>query len=356
MSVTRGADQRPGVAYRRPKGHADRVVVESTGGPGLDAGDLPTDGWIEAVHSDDRGRLVEALSDHEVDVVYRLLVDGDRRWIHERGKTMDDSGDVIGYLFASDDRIEQRRELERQRERLEEFTGAVSHDLRNPLSIAVGNVEIARELCSGTVADKLERAHLALERMDALIRDLLALARQGRSVEDPVETDLEVIVEKAWGTVGVEADAELKIHGTLPRIECDRRRLRQVFENLFRNSIEHGSKGEPSTLQLQSTSDDPPTEKGAADGAAANAPVNIAVGTLPDGDGFYVVDDGPGIDPEERGDVFEPGHSNAPAGTGFGLAIVDRIAKAHGWSTGVEEGETGGARFEFTDVDVVDEE
>jgi len=77
-------------------------------------------------------------------------------------------------------------------------------------------------------------------------------------------------------------------------------------------------------------------------------------GRLPNG--FYVADDGTGIDPSERDAVFDPGHSTERDGTGFGLSIVERIAEAHGWEVSVTESRTGGARFEFTGVDLVDAE
>jgi signal transduction histidine kinase len=54
--------------------------------------------------------------------------------------------------------------------------------------------------------------------------------------------------------------------------------------------------------------------------------------------------------------VFEAGYSPSPGGTGFGLKIVDRIADGHDWDVSVTEGTEGGARFEFTEVDVVSEE
>jgi signal transduction histidine kinase len=79
--------------------------------------------------------------------------------------------------------------------------------------------------------------------------------------------------------------------------------------------------------------------------------VTITVGDLPDG--FSVEDDGPGIAPDEREHVFEGGYSTKANGTGFGLAIVDEIADAHGWEVTVTDGVDGGARFEITGVDIV---
>jgi signal transduction histidine kinase len=93
-----------------------------------------------------------------------------------------------------------------------------------------------------------------------------------------------------------------------------------VFENLFRNAVEH-----------------------------AGDDVTITVGTL-DG-GFYVDDDGPGIPEDERDRVFEAGYSTGEAGTGFGLSIVRDVVEAHGWDIRVVEGADGGARFEITGVE-----
>ncbi|ELZ46466.1 multi-sensor signal transduction histidine kinase, partial [Halorubrum californiense DSM 19288] len=84
----------------------------------------------------------------------------------------------------------------------------------------------------------------------------------------------------------------------------------------------------------------------------AGPEVAVTVGTLSDGDGFYVEDDGPGIDPEDREEAFEAGVTSDPEGTGFGLKIVAEVAEAHGWTVELAESPTGGARFEFRGVDV----
>ncbi|MFB6078318.1 MAG: sensor histidine kinase, partial [Halarchaeum sp.] len=104
------------------------------------------------------------------------------------------------------------------------------------------------------------------------------------------------------------------------RVLADPSRLGQLFENLFRNAVEHGG-------------DD----------------VTVTVGDLDDG--FYVEDDGPGIPADEREVVFEPGYSNEADGTGLGLAIVEQTAAGHDWTLTVSESSAGGARFEITGVE-----
>ena len=338
-------ERRPGVAYRRPDGDPNRLVVEDAGETGLPVDALPRTGWLAATAEADEERLRSAFDadDGVVDVTYRLAVDGEQTWVREVGRT-EAGGDVVGYLLPASDRIERRRRAERQRERLNEFASVVSHDLRNPLSVAVGNVELAKESEGAAVDERLDRAHDALDWMDDLISDLLALAREGRSVEGTESVDLRPVVEAAWRTAGADA-AELSVDGRLPTVECDRRRLRQALENLFRNAVEHGTSGDDSPGD-GSPGDDSPG--GAPDSSASDASLRVSVGSLPDG--FYVADDGTGIDPAERESVFEPGHTTADDGTGFGLAIVERIAEAHGWSVSVTESRAGGARFEFEGV------
>jgi nitrogen-specific signal transduction histidine kinase len=214
-----------------------------------------------------------------------------------------------------------REKLERQNDRLSEFASIVSHDLRNPLNVATGKVDIARETSDST---HLDEARDALDRMDALVTDLLELARQGSVIEDVDEVTLAAVAEDAWANVATD-DTELVVEADGP-VEADRDRLLQLLENLFRNSVEHGT----------------------GDRSDATATLTVTVGILPEG--FYVVDTGPGIPPDERDAVFERGHSTND-GTGLGLPIVQAIAEAHGWTVDLREGDAGGVRFEFVGVD-----
>ena len=82
--------------------------------------------------------------------------------------------------------------------------------------------------------------------------------------------------------------------------------------------------------------------------------MTLQVGRLEDEHGFYVEDDGPGIPPEERDRIFETGYTTSLEGTVPGLAIVQRIITAHDWTIVATESEGGGARFEITDVEIVE--
>ncbi len=204
--------------------------------------------------------------------------------------------------------IQDRKQRE---ERLEKFASVVSHDLRGPLNVILGRLELARERGE---TEHLEAAEAAADRMSALIEDLLWLAREGRTVGDPSEVALDGAVREAWTTVETE-EADLVVETDLT-VQADPDRLRELFENLVRNAVTH-----------------------------AGPAVTVRVEETPEG--FAVVDDGPGIGADDPDVVFEEGYTTSEDGTGFGLAIVERIAEGHGWSVGVETGKPGGARFVF---------
>lgn len=210
------------------------------------------------------------------------------------------------------DQEQKQAELIQENERLETFAGIVSHDLRNPLNVAQGRLELAREECNSDNFEAIERAH---DRMEALIENLLMVARHGESVTDPEEVSLDEMVTTCWGNVQTgNATLLTDIHGT---IQADRSRFKQLLENLFRNAIEHGGEG-----------------------------VTVRVGEL--NNGFYIEDDGSGIPKDDRDDVFTAGYSTSHEGTGFGLNIVKAVVEAHGWQIHVTEGPQDGARFEIT--------
>ena len=233
---------------------------------------------------------------------------------------------VLGEILAGNvatalnqlDRTEQLRlredELSRQNDRLEEFASVVSHDLRNPLNVASGHLDLLAEEFESDRVDDIRQAH---ERMSTLIDDLLALAREGDRASHPEPVALDTTARACWHNVAT-AEATL-VTDTDRTISADRSRLQQLLENLFRNAVEHG--GEDVTIRL---------------------------GDLPDG--FYVADDGPGIDPDVRDSVFAVGYSTAERGSGFGLSIVEEVVDTHGWDIDVTASAEGGTRFEITGV------
>jgi signal transduction histidine kinase len=215
------------------------------------------------------------------------------------------------------------RELERQNERLDEFASTLSHDLRNPLTVARGHVELLGTRLSDPEAnpddfqthiEKLEDAH---DRIESIIDDVLTLTRKGASVEETAPVPLEGAVTEAWDNID-NKNASIELTGSRT-IAADRTRLLRAFENLFRNALDH-----------------------------VGPDVTVTVGLTDHG--FYVADDGPGIPTEEVDDIFEYGHTTSEDGTGLGLSIVKTIAEAHGWRLYVDTTYPDGAMFVFADV------
>jgi K+-sensing histidine kinase KdpD len=210
----------------------------------------------------------------------------------------------------------KNEQLEAKNEQLEGFAKIISHDLRNPLEVLDGWLDMAQETGE---QDAFDRCFDAVDRMETLIDEILTLAQAGSVIDDPEPVEIEIVATKAWETVDTpEATLDIDTDHT---VDADPTRLQQLFENLFRNSIEHG--GET---------------------------VTVTVGAL--SDGFYVEDDGDGFAGEAE-DIFESGYSTADDGTGFGLAIVREVANAHGWELTATAGTDGGARFECRGVDAV---
>jgi len=252
---------------------------------------------------DARASMVVPIGDHGVLSVGHTAVG-----------TFDHSDRHLAGVFAANadtalTLLDRTRDLERQNARLEEFASVVSHDLRTPLSVVDGSLELARAQYDD---ETLDRAARSLDRAFGLIEDLLALARRD---DDPDfrPVDLAAVAEECWATADT-AEATLVVAGDC-RLRADESRLRRLLENLFRNSVEHG----------------------------ATDALTVTVGPLDDG--FYVADDGVGL-PDGR-DVFDAGYTTDAGGTGLGLAIVERIAREHGWSVDAREADGGGARFEF---------
>lgn len=217
--------------------------------------------------------------------------------------------------------IDRERQLRRENERLDKFASVISHDIRNPLQVAQGRLDLVLRESDD---ENLEQAADSLARIEALIEETLELARKGQTVTDPEPVDIESVAADSREMVATESLAvdvveEFTVLGDLER-------LQQLLENLLANAVEHGV-----------------TDHARTDGGDAS--VTVRIGRLDDG--FYVEDDGTGIPESERDTVVEPGYTTTDDGTGFGLAIVDEIADAHGWELTISDGADGGARFAF---------
>ncbi|WP_434522761.1 ATP-binding protein [Halorubrum sp. AS12] len=215
------------------------------------------------------------------------------------------------------DRLHREQQLHQKTERLNQFTSMLSHDLRNPLNVATGHTELLRDECDSEHVDNIAQAQ---HRMEELIENVLTLARN--SEKDPGFEDVSIasVAERGWQSVETtDATLSVECEGV---VSADPSQLQQLFENVFRNAIEHSS-----------------------------GSVTVTVGALDTG--FYISDTGPGIPEDERNEIFTTGYSTIASGTGLGLAIVSEIVQTHGWKIEVCDSEHGGTRFEITDVNTV---
>ncbi len=225
------------------------------------------------------------------------------------------------WVGAELERQKHYTELREQNERLDEFTGIVAHDLRNPLAGAIGFTELAQELVSGQAADFLGRVRNSLGRMESMIAECLILAKEGADVGERTEVALEALVRDAWDTVQTR-DAALTVDiapGTT--VVADQMRLRRLLENLFRNSVEHGGPG-------------------------------VSVTVTGDERGFAVADDGPGLPPAVESALAAADTENVKS-FGLGLLVVQRVVSGHGWDLAVESSDAG-TRFAVTDVNTAE--
>lgn len=207
-----------------------------------------------------------------------------------------------------------------------EMVDFLTHSIRNPLEVAKIHVEVARETGDMSHLAEVERAH---ERMERISEETMELVRQGEVIGETAPTDVAEVARNAWTTVRTE-ETTLRVEspGT---VQADEGRLRELFENIFRNAVVHGPDGGVDSSELVVTVD----------------------ATT---DGFYVADNGTGIPEDERDQITDMGFTTSEEGTGVGLAIVADIAKSHGWDVSVTESESGGAQFEFTGISRADEE
>lgn len=258
----------------------------------------------------------------------------------------DRRGRVIGSVAAIHD-ISAEKAAAQERDRLlEEATRAVSvrdetlaivsHDLRNPVGVVMLASALLRERAGGLDADRVrllaEQIHRTAAGMKRIIGDLLDRARidTGRLVIDPsVESAVDVVEEAIDASSLLAAERAIEVRPMLAGIEgvrlpCDRGRIVQALSNLMSNALKFGAPGQ-----------------------------HIDVGARVDGPELvvFVHDEGPGIEPEHIGHVFDrywQAGVKDGLGLGLGLAIVKGIVEAHGGRVWVDSPPNDGATFAFS--------
>jgi len=226
---------------------------------------------------------------------------------------------------------ERTAELEAANRQLESFSYSVSHDLRAPLRAIAGFSDLLMEQARGELSrdhsQMLDRVAHNVQKMNALIDDLLSFSRTSRTALAPTSFDLAGLVrEVSEGLEATYPSARIEIRA-LPRVSGDRALLRQVLVNLIGNALKFSSKV-----------DEPRVEVGQ---------IQRDGGTI-----IYVRDNGVGFD-MAYGDklfgVFQRLHrTDEFEGTGVGLAIVEQVLRRHGGRVWAEAAPGKGATFYFT--------
>jgi signal transduction histidine kinase len=237
--------------------------------------------------------------------------------VAELARTLDD---MLQALESS--RAEREAALARQRQ----FVADASHELRTPLTSVLANLELLAEVLDG---ERGEAAHSALrstQRMRRLVADLLLLARADAQREVPhAPTDLgRVLVDAAAELGPVAGDHVLSIEANPAIVDGAADELHRLALNLIQNAFQHTPAG--TRVHASVTRDDGHVR-------------------------LTVADDGPGVSPELRAEIFDRfvrAEGDRGGSVGLGLSIVRAVAQSHGGDVALESPPAGGARFVVT--------
>jgi signal transduction histidine kinase len=223
-------------------------------------------------------------------------------------------------------------DLQRSNSELEQFAYVASHDLQEPLRKVASFCQLLQRRYAGRLDAKadeyIEHAVDGAKRMQALINDLLAFSRVGRTAQRREPVSCAVLLAQAWANLAPEVrrtHATIEV-GELPTVPGEATLLTAAFQNLINNALKFRADEVP----------------------------RISVSVRRDGDDwlFSFSDNGIGIEPEYADRIFvifQRLHDKATyPGTGIGLAMVKKIIEYHGGRIWLDATVTTGARFWFT--------
>jgi PAS domain S-box-containing protein len=342
----------PGMAYRctnDPDWTMEFVSKGCEAVTGLKPAELAARGFVQLIDPEDRdavrNKVQQAIEEHRpFQMEYRIrTADGRSKWVWERGAAIfAENGEVEaleGFISDITERKHAEQELDNKARdlaasnaELEHFAYAASHDLQEPLRMIAGYTQLLARRYRGKLdndADQfLQYTIEGTERLQALIRDLLSYSRVGRGDADHEPVDLEECAQASLANLQAaigENGAQVELE-PLPVVRGRRSQLIQLFQNLIGNAVKYRR-------------DDPPL-------------VRVSAERRGDEWLFAVRDNGIGIGPEYRDQVFElfrrlHGRSQY-SGTGIGLAICKKIVESHGGRIWVGSEAGPGTTFEFT--------
>jgi PAS domain S-box-containing protein len=310
--------------------------------------------WLEITHPDDRERVLrdfEGLKSqpNETRVVleYRIWhASGKVVHVHIEANLIRDAAgnplEVMGFLFDLTQNIQQKKDLERQKElleaaneSLEQFVYVASHDLREPLVGVAGYASLLQRRYADKLdaigAGYIEKIMAACKQMETKIDDLLELSRAGRGTPSgtfPLGAAVEQAKRSLVGPIA-QTQAEV-VYKDLPLVRGDRGQIAQVFQNLFSNSMKYHKKEATPVIQVaaQTFEEDPS---------------RWLISVKDNGLGFEM------SQAERIFGVFQRLYSfEEYPGTGIGLAIVRKIIDRHDGQVWAEARPNCGSTFFFT--------
>ncbi len=225
--------------------------------------------------------------------------------------------DEIGVLARTFE--ETRQALKARDERMQMMLAGIAHEVRNPL----GGLELYAGLLREALGDQPERLEEVrrIERevghLNILVSDFLEFARPVAPRLERVELQPLCREVAELARAGAAARVEVDVAPGLAA-EADRAQLRRVLLNLARNAV-----------------------------AAARSRVQLTARAEGGRIGVEVRDDGPGVPPELRDQIFTPFFTTREKGTGLGLAFVREIVRDHGGEVRVRDADGGGSVFSF---------
>jgi PAS domain S-box-containing protein len=291
--------------------------------------------WLDAVHPDDRARVIEAADTRqgsgEYDETYRIQrPDGTVRWIRDRAFPVRDEAGTLRRIVGTAEDVTERRQLQEQflqsqkMEAIGQLAGGVAHDFNNILTViqGYGSLLLMDAPDPAETTEAAEEIVHAAERAAHLTRQLLAFSR--RQVMQVQRVDLNEIVaglaRMLQRIVGEDVRMDILLHPRPVVVRADAGMLDQVVMNLVVNARDAMPGG--GQLVIATTEQDVTEADARAHAHAAPGPHAC----------LRVADTGEGIAPENVPHIFEPFFTTKEAGkgTGLGLATVYGIVTQHG--------------------------
>jgi signal transduction histidine kinase len=249
--------------------------------------------------------------------VITVQTDDGPRFFLRRSAPVETAGQSVGRTVVLSDVTDleaTRRELDRQNEQLDEFAAAITHELRNPLNLALGHLSAAPRSCSNEDCRRaVDAAYAANERMVDIVDDLTTMTTYGKSVPDRADHPLPALVRQAWQACDPPA-ARLDIVGSATAA-VDRPRFVEMCERTFQFCLARGA----TTVTVVTTDE-----------------------------GFRVETDLDPLDPTVADRLFAYGQQAADDDR-LGLALVDTLAAAQGWTVRIDP-DAPGLQFTFASV------